>query len=503
MKTLRTKLLAGAAVAVALAAPPALAQQDLETRVKELEQEVQLLRKQLGAQVQRAQATADEAAAKAMDEGGVKVKMKGPAPTFESEDGRYTMSITGRIHWDAAFYDQEDNSQQVGGVISNPVIVPDLNSGTNLRRARLGVNGRVDEVWRYELVLDAGDSSAGDVQIDQIWLAYTGFDPLTLKLGRHKTPNGFDERTSSNDIPFIERSSANNLATGFGGGKRVGVSGVAHGDFWWAGLGVFGADWDEEADDEQLSVNGRLAFAPIRMDKEYALHIGASGYHVFEPNQGSSNTIRFRDRPNIRVDANRWVDAHTTFGDSAYMVGLEAAAQYRNFWINGEYNWFGFDETYNPHDSNSQRGSQDFNGYYVQAGWVMTGEPRPYSMSKAAWSGVKPDNPFSLDNMGWGAWELAFRYDHVDLNDNENSFASDGTFLGTRGGEQQTYTVGLNWWVNNYVAFKFNWIHVDVDRIVGPGGVCEEIPDSSCVLGVDTSAGDNFDVFGMRAQVKW
>ena len=495
MANLRMKLLAGAAVAVALAAPPAFAQQDLESRIRDLEQNLELLKKQLEAQVQQAQQTADEAAAKAMDEGGVKVKMKGPAPTFESEDGKYSLSVTGRIHWDGAWYDQEDNTQQLNGVNVNPTVVNDLNSGTNLRRARLGVNGVIDEVWDYELVIDAGDSSAADVQIDQIWLAYTDLEPVTLKLGRHKTPNGFDELTSSNDIPFIERSSTNNLATGPAGAKRVGLSGVASGDFWWAGAGVFGANWNEEADDEQVSVNGRLAFAPIRMKNEYALHIGASGYHIFEPNQGAANTIRFRDRPNIRVDANRWVDANTSFGDSGYMVGLEAAGQYQNFWINGEYNWFGYEEKFNPNDSRRQRGEQDFYGYYVQAGWVMTGEPRPYSMSKAAWSGVKPDNPFSLANMGWGAWELAFRYDYVDLNDGEHSFAPDGTFLGTRGGEQETYTAGLNWYVNDYIRFMFNWIHADIDRIG---------TNNDCATGANCpSSGDVFDVYAMRAQVKW
>jgi len=496
MKVSTTHLLACAAMAAALAASPASAQQDIESRILDLEQQIKLLKTQLEAQVKQAQETADQAAAKAKDDGGVKVKMKGPAPTFESEDGRFKMSIVGRIHWDAAWYNQDDNSQVIGGMVVNPTVVPDLNSGTNLRRARLGVEGIIEKDWEYNLVFDAGDSSAGNFQIDEIFLGYNGIKPLRLRVGRHKTPNGFDELTSSNDIPFIERSSTNNAALGPAGAKHVGLSANAHGDFWWAGLGVFGADWNQQTDDEQVSVNGRLAIAPLRMGNEYALHIGASGYHVFEPNQqNGANTITFSDRPNIRVDSNQWISASTTSADSAYMVGLEAAGQYQNLWLNGEVNWFGYDEYFNPNDLRSQRGEQDFMGYYLQAGWVITGEPRPYSMSKAAWSGIKPANPFSIENAGWGAWELVGRYDAVDLNDQENSFASDGTFLGTRGGEQEAYTVGLNWWVNDYIAFKLNYIHVDVDRIGGT---------ANCSTGVNCpSAGDTFDVFALRTQVKW
>lgn len=491
------KLLTGAALAIVLAASPVMAQQDLEERVRELEQQLELMKRQLEAQVKQAQETAAKAAEKSGSD--VIVKMKGPAPSFESADGKYTMAFTGRAHWDFAWYNQDDNAQQVNGVVTNPTTVNDLNSGSNLRRARLGVKGKIDGDWRYELVLDAGDSNSGDVQIDQIWLGYNGIKPLKLKIGRHKTPNGFDELTSSNDIPFIERSSTNNAALGPAGGKRVGFSGVANGDFWWAGAGIFGSDWDETFDDEQFSANARVAFAPIRSGKDYALHIGGSGYHIFEPGQGNNNAtrsrIRFRDRPNIRVDGNRWIDATTNNGDSAYMVGLEAAAQWRNFWMNGEYNWFGYEESFNPSLADNQRGDQDFYGYYVQAGWVITGEPRPYSMSKAAWSGVKPKNPFKLGGDGWGALETAFRYDFVDLNDQENSFAADGTFLGTRGGEQETFTFAVNWWINNYVAIKFNYIHVDVDLIGN---------NNDCSTGLNCpSAGDSFDVFAIRTQFKF
>jgi Phosphate-selective porin O and P len=58
-----------------------------------------------------------------------------------------------------------------------------------------------------------------------------------------------------------------------------------------------------------------------------------------------------------------------------------------------------------------------FNGGYVEVGWVMTGEPIPYYVARAAWAGPKVDHPFSLADGGIGAWELAARYSTVDLND--------------------------------------------------------------------------------------
>ncbi|MGC3968599.1 MAG: porin [Pirellulales bacterium] len=49
---------------------------------------------------------------------------------------------------------------------------------------------------------------------------------------------------------------------------------------------------------------------------------------------------------------------------------------------------------------------------------------------------------------GAGAWELASRVSYLKLNDDN-----------VRGGKIADYTAGLNWYLNPYVKWQFNYIH--------------------------------------------
>jgi len=224
-------LAVGLTFAAAAAAAPALAQDreaELEQRLKELEQKVQMLEEMLATQ-------AVEPAAGEADKDAVKVTMKGPAPTFESADGNYSLSISGRVHSDFAVYDQDP----VPTGAQDARIDPDLNSGSLIRRARLGVEGKIAGDWVYELFFDLGGNAS---RVYSAYMAYKGIKPLTIAIGKHKAPTGMEEMTSSNDITFLERSLPSNVATDVGASRRLGLSVQANGDAWYAGVGVFGAD---------------------------------------------------------------------------------------------------------------------------------------------------------------------------------------------------------------------------------------------------------------------
>ena len=57
------------------------------------------------------------------------------------------------------------------------------------------------------------------------------------------------------------------------------------------------------------------------------------------------------------------------------------------------------------------------------------------------------------------------------------------------GGEEQNYTLGLRWWVNDWVNFAFNYIHADVDKQTTTNSGVQE--------------GQEFDIFAFRTAVKW
>ena len=77
---------------------------------------------------------------------------------------------------------------------------------------------------------------------------------------------------------------------------------------------------------------------------------------------------------------------------------------------------------------------------------------------------------------GVGAWEVGLRFDATD--------ASDESVLG---GEQDTWTVGLNWYPNPYIRFMANYANTDGDINADNFG--------------STIGNEDVDVFQLRAQI--
>ena len=77
--------------------------------------------------------------------------------------------------------------------------------------------------------------------------------------------------------------------------------------------------------------------------------------------------------------------------------------------------------------------------------------------------GITPTGPITN---GWGAWELALRYSTIDLDDHVfDAIAADRI----RGGEQDVWTLGLNWYLNNTIKAQLNYQNVNVDRLNATG----------------------------------
>lgn len=82
---------------------------------------------------------------------------------------------------------------------------------------------------------------------------------------------------------------------------------------------------------------------------------------------------------------------------------------------------------------------------------MLTGEQIPYNKKSGVFGCVIPNSNFDSAG-GRGAWELLGRVSHIDLND--------GAVLGRR---LTSYTVGCNWYWNQYVKMQFNWINSQLD----------------------------------------
>jgi phosphate-selective porin OprO/OprP len=521
MSTARLGIAAAAGLIGALVASQATAESSNDAEIAALKQQLRLMEQKLD-KLQRQTSANTAAAAKADAKASVAnsnaaYPAKGPVarpnaavatmpnnrPTICTDDGLNCVSITGRIHFDGGGYDYHP---------STAATVPQrLDNGVNARRARIGVVGKFLGDWNFGLVYDFGGTSDGFggtasaagtpvgflpggalSGLENAYLSYTGIKPfggqLAIEGGVMDLPYTLDEATSSNDILFMERASSQVIAANIAAGDfRSTVGARWFNDMFWAGAYLTGpttgaihsaSSINPPGTTEQYGAVARVA-AQLVNTKEYSLHLGGNAQWLIKPPHNliaNTQTLTLSDRPELRIDPTTLISTGAIAGVSgAQVYSAEAAGTIGSLYLQGEYFWYNVDRGF------LGLPSVKFQGGYAQAGYVLTGETRKYNPGSASYGGIVPANPFSWNEGGWGAWEIAGRVSTMDLND-QLGFAT-----GVAGGRQTIYTAALNWYVNRNVRFMFDYLHGDVARQI-----------SATNTG---NTGSKFDAFAMRTQV--
>ncbi len=194
--------------------------------------------------------------------------------------------------------------------------------------------------------------------------------------------------------------------------------------------------------DESWGVNGRVTWEPI-FDTGKILHLGASGFYRTALKSGDvADAVRLSDRPNIRIDNGNIADTGVITGvESLRYAGVEAAGVFGPLTVAGEYGRLWLDR---PAFAN-----ESFDGFYAYATYFLTGETRPFRGGN--FDRVKPFRELGKD--GLGAFELAIRYDRLDL--------SNTPVVARAGNEAESWTFGLNWYFNPFAKLLFNWVRFD------------------------------------------
>jgi len=102
----------------------------------------------------------------------------------------------------------------------------------------------------------------------------------------------------------------------------------------------------------------------------------------------------------------------------------------------------------------TDRSSLTQDGWYVQTGYFLTGESKPYRAVSGDFGRLHPSRDFSPGN-GSGAMEVALRYAVAD--------SLEHTRVG-RGQKLKTWTAGLNWYFNPQVMVKANAVYLEGER---------------------------------------
>jgi phosphate-selective porin OprO/OprP len=522
--------LMGLAGAPAIADEAALAEEVAALRAALEEQRAQLAAQAKLLETQQAQleSLARELAQSAPASPATPATPAGPAPaapaaetprvafsnsrlTVTAADGRSSLAVRGFAQMDGAMY-REDSAGPLAtdfrrgsvGAAGNrdTTAARDFSEGFLLRRARMGVDGTVGRNFTYRLLFDFGGSGTeGPARVNDAWIGYTGLAPFTFQLGAFSPPANMDDSTSAEDLVFLERSSAGEISRALAAADaRFGLGVKAGGPRWMGALTLTSRTIGEaEAFDSQLAAVARVGFLVATGD-DYNVHVGASGTYVFAPpDQGPGaaprHPLRFRDRPEIRVDGTRLIDTGGIDADHASVFAGEFGANWRNLYVQGEHFWFDV-----ARRAPTTLPDPAFAGYYMQGSWILTGESRRYNAAAGSFQNPRPRAPFTREG-GAGAWELAARYSRMNLDFEAGPEGSAALPGSVRGGAQSIVTLGVNWYPNANFRLMVNYIMIDVDRSnpAGPGNLTPFGPvPSTPPDGVDI--GQDLDVLAIRSQ---
>jgi len=466
------------------------------------------------------------------------IKEKDGAFSLSSPNGRNSIQLTGRLHFDAKYNAADygdlftDAGTSSGSSISaNDTDTKSLGSHFNIRRARLGIKGRLGGIADYEIV----GNLVGSTNLDVAYLDINKYEPLGLTFGKFKVAPNLEIKTSSNNIDMLERSYISQNAPE----KRFGAA--LHGEV--KGVTYFGSVFQNNDSalsmkDDKLAVAGRgtVNFAELMDNKNIIAHAGINGYssnyqlqatmtgntnsNDLQPRatlfsfasggQGLSNAYRAQILDAYTQANNYGVGAASPNATNAHADnwGLEGILAYNNLKLQGEYSSAFYkastiggtlDGSGNP--TSNENIQADVKTWYAEALWILTGENYADFYKKGAFGSLKPKNDFNLDSgNGLGLWEIGGRVDAFDV---DNTSLATGTAGNTRfqgavdnattgsnetcsaagagglatvksstgagcGGSAKSYTASIKWVMNPNMLIKANYTYTDFDNPVTP-----------------------------------
>ncbi|SCW37479.1 phosphate-selective porin OprO and OprP [Sphingobium faniae] len=447
----RIPLRIGTAMALAAAPWPAAAQAISASEATELRAQIAALK----AQVQQLESRLDGMAAPAAQgqatpapapTGQPPAQMTQAAPALPVPDtvtgwkggpvfskGAASFKVKGRIQYDA-------------GLLKAPGSVDDGAKGysNELRRLRLGGEGQLGGGFGYKLEVELSDNKVDAVDT---YISYERGKWLVM-LGNQNQFQSLDELIGDTSGSVMERAA---FTDAFGFERRLGLAVQYKSGIVLAQAGIFSDSIDSlvNPDGDQnnsYGVDGRVVLAP-KFGKTQ-LHFGLSG-HWRDLQRLSGNPVEYRQRPFLHTVNSYFLNSGkmAVHGENHY--GLELAGVHGPLWWAGEGHWLRV----------RRPGLADptFFGGYGEVGYVLTGETRSYK--NGIFGGVKPDNPVGNGSGGLGAWQVALRYDHLDMNDRD-----------IVGGTQKSYIAALVWTPIEYLRFNVNYAHIDyIDAAIRAG----------------------------------
>lgn len=350
-----------------------------------------------------------------------------------------TLNWSGFLQLDTAFVSQDDVNQASVG---------EVEAQTGLRRVRLRADGNVRANSTY--VIDLDFAASGHPSFRNVLLAFHEIPMLqNIQMGYFKNSVTMQGMTSGRQLRFLERL----LPFAFDPFRQTGIGayGNAADDRVSWSCSSFGYPTDSfgvtVGGGLGSSVSSRITAIPLYEDEgERIIHVGM-GYSFGDP---GNDRVRYSIQPGFFVtdpgnpNAESGVPVFVDTGEiparGFHIFNIELANQYGAVSVHSESTFAVVDQIGGPTTS--------FFGSYFSLGYVLTGEILPYNKLHGTFGRVNPDDPFHLDH-GLGAWEITSGCSYIDLNDKN-----------INGGRMINFIIGFNWYVSENSRFQLNVIPV-------------------------------------------
>jgi phosphate-selective porin OprO/OprP len=367
-------------------------------------------------------------------------ELEAPSKAFQYDHEYFSIRFGGGLLNDYTHVEQDDDSEQQ---------LPNLHSEIGIRDMRVLVSGRTPF---KQLTYTTGymyDANKNEWVFRQTGLKLTipslygyfffgrtkeGFSTNKLTVGYY---GWFNERSAANDafIPI--------LADG------VRWSGTNPGDTFVYNLGAFA---DRFSDKQTFNKNdwqfvARAVWLPLGKNTvDGLLHLAVEGRYAGD----NDGVLQYKSKAEGFLLQSSAVDTGEFPATTSLMGGLEA------YYLKGPFS-SGTEYFLNKVQS-STAGDPFFHGGDVFAAYLFTGETHPYNGATGAFEDVRPKSTFFSG--GPGAWELALRLSHVDLDDGS-----------IEGGRLTKGTAHLNWYLNDVLRLEATYGYGVLDRFGTTGGI--------------------------------
>ncbi len=418
-----------------------------------------VLTEEEGALIMRGR-TGEKEAAEEKKKSAISAKYK-DGIVLESGDGKNSLAVNGRLHFDSRTYDYNDSN--------SGAVAPGANGSDtfDVRRARLGTKFKFGDYYSGEIVFNG---TGGAPVLDVGYLNVAWWKPVQFRFGQFKMPFSLEQLTSSNNIDFVERS----FVDAYIPAKEIGsmvhgspIKGVTYGLALSNGNGQNGTETDVSVDSKDVIGRVTANLAEIMDNKNMVLHAGlayakgdvskSDGEAAFGGDRRTeARGVTFFDAPNIAPIAN------VSNAIDRSRLGLEGAAAYGPFKFQTQWLKAGFDYKATA----TQSVDEDINTWYAQALWTITGETWAERYKDGAFGALKPKTDFDPATLKGGAWEIGARYSKFDASDFSKPNAA-LTGLAAGYAKADTWTTGIKFVPNAHVKFMLDYMTTEFNDAVG------------------------------------